>query len=89
MNKVKPSGVMFCVVDPAGVMVHTTVSLDEQGAINEWITTEQSMNWVHNAVRKVQGQQQVCAPSWEGFEAQGYRVIPIELIPIIKSSGQG
>ena len=81
MNKIKPSGTMFCVVDPHGVMVHTTVSLDEEGAIKQWIETEQAMNWVHNAVRRVQGSAQVCAASWEGFESEGYRVIPIELIP--------
>ena len=71
----------FVVVDADGVIVHTTISLTREDAIEEWLSTESSMNWLANLGRGARGQQRKCADSWEAFEARGYTVIPVSIVP--------
>ncbi|HEY6154671.1 MAG TPA: hypothetical protein VIW07_13100 [Candidatus Udaeobacter sp.] len=81
MTAPKPLLDMFCVCDPKGVLVHTTVATDEKSAIEFWMETESAMNLLSNCGRTVRGESQRCLPSWEGFEAEGYRVVRVNLIP--------
>lgn len=69
----------FCVIDPQGVLVHTTISLSESEAVNQWIETEQSMNFIGNMVALANGHAQRCARSWEQYEAEGYKVVSVRL----------
>lgn len=77
----KPLTGMFAVCDPQGVIVHTTVSTDYQGAIEMWFDVERGMNKLANMCRVVRGEPPCCMPSWEGYEAEGYRVIRLTLVP--------
>lgn len=75
---VKPAE-YFCVVDPQGVFVHPTISLKPEDAIEQWLETERACNMIVNAGRSSRGESPRCVPSWEHFEAQGYRVLPVRL----------
>ncbi len=72
---------MFVVCDPQGILVHTTVSLDQSGAVELWLEQEGVCNEIYNVGRGVRGESKRCRPSWEQFEAQGYRVIRVRLVP--------
>lgn len=69
----------FCIVSPDNELIFTTVSTTEADSIREWVEQEQSMNFIANMGRGARGEEQACAKSWEGFEAEGYRVAPIVL----------
>lgn len=69
----------FCVINPEGLPVHTTVSLRPEEAISQWIETEQACNIIVNAGRSIRGERPRCSPSWEQFEAEGYTVKPVKL----------
>lgn len=69
----------FCVVDATGVLVHTTLSLSRDEAINQWLAQEQAVNFFVNAGRSSRGESPVCSASWEQFEAQGFKVLPVKL----------
>lgn len=76
-----PNDELFAVCDPDGHIMHTTVTPDTQQSIDEFLSVEQSMQWVVNLNREAHGKRPACASSWEGFEAQGYRVIPVSIVP--------
>lgn len=69
----------FCVVDPQGTFVHPTISLKQGDAIDQWLETERACNIIVNAGRSSRGESFRCVPSWEHYEAQGYRVLPVRL----------
>jgi hypothetical protein len=73
---------IFAVRDPNGNIVHTTVSTSAQGAIDEWMLIESSMNDFANMIRTLDKKPRKCFQSWEGYESQGYGVIPVKLSPI-------
>lgn len=77
----KPSIGLFCICDPQGVLVQTTVSTNEQSAIDEWMSIEKSMNDLSNMFRVVRSERKHCFKSWEGFESEGYTVVKCDLIP--------
>jgi hypothetical protein len=69
----------FCVVDPSGVIVHPTISLTKQEAIDQWIEQERACNFIVNAGRAARNEAPKCSPSWEQFEAQGFKCLPVRL----------
>lgn len=69
----------FCVVDPKGTLVHTTISLSSEESVNEWLEQEGAVNWVYNLGRQRRQQSPRCRPSWEQFEAEGYTVKPVRI----------
>jgi hypothetical protein len=77
----RPVTGLCCVCDPQGCLVHTTVATDPQSAIEEWLRIESAVTLVANAARVIRGESKKCLESWEGFEAQGYRIVPVDLIP--------
>jgi hypothetical protein len=77
--KLEPVTGLFAVVDPQGNIVHTTIRTQPEESILEWMNVEQSMQWIKNMGRKAIGQPYGPAPSWEGYEAQGYRIVPVEV----------
>lgn len=79
--KTEPMLGLYCVCDPNGVLVHTTVGVEPRDCIEEWLHTEQSMNFIGNLGRQIRGETKRCAPSWEGYEAEGYRIVRVNLIP--------
>lgn len=72
--------IYFCVRDPQGILVHTTVSTKPEEAIEQWLSIEQGMNWLHNLARASHGERTGPLQSWEGFEAEGYSVVRVKLI---------
>jgi len=54
---------LFCVCDPNGVLVHTTVGLEPKDCIEEWLGQERSMNFIGNIGRASRGESKRCAPS--------------------------
>lgn len=76
----KPTTGLFAVCDPQGNLVHTTVCTTPEEAIAEWLSIERGMNWLVNLMPHRRGNQR-CLPSWEGFEAEGYRIVPVTLSP--------
>lgn len=77
----KTSTVLFCVVDPNGVLVHTTISTSVDGAVEEWMNIEGTMNDFTNMFRAIRKEARKCFKSWEQFEAEGYAVIKVSIIP--------
>lgn len=62
---------------------HTIIRLSPEEAIKEFLEQEQAMNIIANAGRWQRGEPRVPTPSWEHFEAEGYRVVKcrIQVIP--------
>lgn len=69
----------FCVVDPEGIFIHPTLSLNHDDSVKQWIETEQTMNIIANAGRSSRGESRACAPSWEHFESQGFKCLRVKL----------
>lgn len=59
---------------------HTTLFLTPEDSIEEFLKQEQSMNWLANLGRSSRGEQKKATPSWEGFEAKGYRVRKCQIV---------
>lgn len=76
---VKPNQTYFCVLDPQGTFVHPTISLTEKEAVTQWLEQEQACNIIVNAGRGARGESPRCSPSWEQFEAEGFRVVKVKM----------
>lgn len=76
-----PSEGLFCVCDPDGALIHTTVARTEQDSVFMWMEIQASQNAFRNVAREYNGQKAVCLSSWDGYEAEGYSVVPVKLIP--------
>lgn len=76
---VEPNQTYFCVLDPKGIFVHPTISLTEKEAVTQWLEQEQACNIIVNAGRHTRGESQRCSPSWEQFEAEGFRVVKVKM----------
>lgn len=76
----KPTTGLFAVCDPHGNLVHTTVCTKPEESIAEWLSIEGSINWLINLTNGRRGNRK-CLPSWEGYEAEGYRIVPVTLNP--------
>ena len=73
------AGVYFCVTDPHNNIVHTTISLTREGAINEWLEQDHAVHVICNAGRAMRSQKPLCTPSWEHCEAEGYKCLRFKL----------
>lgn len=71
---------LFTIQDPTGHVIVTMVSLSEPEAIREFMETEQGINIIANAGRWSRGEKTGPAPSWEYYEAEGFKVIPISIV---------
>jgi hypothetical protein len=79
--KPKPSCSLFCVCDPDGNLVFTTISTTEKDSIKEWMDQERVTEEISNLGRVMRGEPKTCCPSWEQFEAQGYTIVSVVLLP--------
>lgn len=78
---IKVSTGLFAVCDPCGNIVHTTISVSAANAIDEWLEQEGVCNFISNLGRRSRGESLRCRPSWEQFEAEGYRIVPVKISP--------
>lgn len=77
---IEPVTGLFAVYDPTtGYIVHTTVSTKPEESISMWMQIEGCMNRVVNMFRQQRGEPKQCFQSWEQFEAQGYKIVPVKL----------
>lgn len=61
---------------------HTTLATTEKEAIKEFMGQEQAMSFFINMGRKERGESQHPTPSWECYEAAGYRVAKVKIVEI-------
>ena len=79
MKTIKPCTELYAVCDPQGNIVHTCLSTKPDEAIEEWLKTEQAMNWIGNLGRAMRQEGKRYTPSWEGYEAEGYTIEEVEI----------
>ena len=79
--KIKDSEGLLGLIDPQGNIVHTKLGLVESEIIQEWLEEERSMNFIGNLGRSSRRETLRCQPSWEAYEAEGYRIIPVKIVP--------
>lgn len=73
---------LFCIYDPETKhLVHTTVSTKPETSIEIWMDIEGAVNHVANLICPARQGKPHCHQSWELYEAQGYRVVPVTLAP--------
>lgn len=70
----------FCVKDKDGDLVHTTVAMDEEYSVEQFLAAEQTMLQLSNAGRMLKGTDPICCKSWEQFEAEGFSIATIRLV---------
>lgn len=71
---------LFCVYDPTtNHLVHTTVATKPEESIELWMEIESAMNHVTNMICPSRRGKPQCHQSWELYEAQGYKVVPVWL----------
>lgn len=70
---VKPCGPLYAVCDPDGNLVHTCLSTIPKEAQDEFCKIENTISSIFKP------HQFAC--SWEQFEAEGYTIHPVMLIP--------
>lgn len=73
----RDDGAYWTIKDPDGHLIHTHVADEPEDAIADFLKTEQAMNILYNAARVTHRRPEECTKSWEGFEAEGYRVVPV------------
>lgn len=71
---------LYTIKTPDGHLIHTVISTDPKEAIEEFVETERTCNEIANWARLSKGRPQVCASSWELFEAEGYSVVSVEIV---------
>jgi hypothetical protein len=81
IEKVKPTTGLLAIVDPQGNLIHTMLGLKREEIIEEFLREEQVMNLIGNVGRTLRMEPRRCAKSWEAYEAEGYRIIPVKIIP--------
>ena len=73
--------IFYAIQEPgANEVNHTTLFLTPEDSIKEFLEQEQSINWIANAGRLGRGEDRRVTPSWEHYEAEGYRVRKCKLI---------
>lgn len=81
MSETKQLDGLFAVCDPTGHLVHTTVATSSELAIEQWMETESAINNLANMCRVIKRERTKCMQSWEQFEAEGYRIVPVKVVP--------
>lgn len=80
-TNIKTSTDLLGLVDPQGNIVHTKIGLKAEEIVEDWLEEEKSINAIRNLGRMFHHEKQSCARSWESYEAEGYRIIPVKIIP--------
>jgi hypothetical protein len=71
----------WAIRDPDGDLNHTTVAIDKEDAIEQFLGIERTMFLLCNSARVAEGNFALtCTPSWEVYEAEGYSVVPVKLV---------
>ena len=81
MKKIKPCTDLYAICYPEGDLMFTSLSISEEEAIKEFLEIEGVGNWIYNLGRSSRGESKVYQSSWEGYEAQGYTVERVSLVP--------
>jgi hypothetical protein len=80
-ENIKVSTDLLGLVDPQGNIVHTKLGLVQAEIIEDWLDEERTMNIFTNHGRRKREENPSCARSWESYEAEGYRIIPVKIVP--------
>lgn len=80
-TNIKVSTDLLGLVDPQGNIVHTKIGLKAEEIIEDWLDEERTMNIFTNHGRRKREENPSCARSWESYEAEGYRIIPVKIVP--------
>lgn len=70
----------FAIADNEGRVDHMSLRMDRDDCISEFIDTEQAMHALYNVARTEKGIAPVCCPSWEGWEAKGWKVVTVRIV---------
>lgn len=70
----------FAIKDPEGTINHTTVAMDEDWCVEQFLSEESAMNTLYNAARIEHGKPQVHGKSWEQFEAEGFSIATVRIV---------
>lgn len=68
----KPLKRLYAVCDPTGHIDHTTISVLDEDAVGLWMKTEQTLIPIFRGKP---------AQSWEVYEAEGYSVVRVDVVP--------
>jgi hypothetical protein len=79
---------VFCIKHPSGRLNHATACMTEQDSINEFLDQERTALMIQNEVWKSFGFRKKCTPSWELFEAQGYKCVKCELSEVQSTNSE-
>ena len=71
-SALKPTEILWAIADPSGLINHTTLMCRDQDAIAEWMKQEQTLTRIFRPGP---------VPSWEGYEAEGYRAVRCRVVP--------
>lgn len=80
----KPTCPLYAVKDHEGDIVHTTVSTEPQDCIDDWMDTEACFRKLANVARHVKGLPLLHEQTWETYLAQGYSVVPVEIVEALE-----
>lgn len=68
--------IYYCVVDPEGILVHTTVSLSEAESIDQWLGQCRVVAWWGFAAG---ARARMSETSWKRYQAAGFKCLPVKL----------
>lgn len=74
----KPLLALYAVCDPRGDINHTTIAPTDAQAIQLWMDQEQTLTPILRGTP---------AQSWEVFEAEGYSVVRVDVLPATVPAG--
>ncbi len=63
---------LWAIADPQGNLNHTTVAAIAEESVNKFMSQERILAHMLRGTP---------CPSWEGYEAEGYRVVGVTLVP--------
>jgi len=61
---------------------HTTIFLNPEESVEEFLKQEQCITLIANVGRVKRGERKCATPSWEHYEAEGYRVVKCQIIVV-------
>lgn len=70
----------FAIKDPEGTINHTTIAMDEDWAVEMFLSCENTFLVVTNSAREEAGKPRTYAKSWEQFEAEGFSIATVRIV---------
>jgi len=71
---------LFTIKDPDGCLVHTVVGTEPEDVVENFMDIERAMFEIFRAGLRDRGEKDQCFPSWEQWEAQGYQIVPVQIV---------